>query len=588
MSFAIYRTKKLKSAGEIAGSLSHTYRTRETLNADQNRSHMNENSISTYSRCFQSIKNAIPEKHRKDAVLCIEHLITASPDFFKNIDLKKENDFFKKSLEFIKEKYGEKNVISHSIHRDETTPHLIVYVVPVDEKTGKLNAKKWLGGKAKLSQTQTEFANHVSEFGLERGLERSKARHKTIKEFYAEIQKPTPVFKNYSFKPLIFNDLPKIGLLETTSSYAKKLESAYSEIKEHTQKSFDKRINELNNKHKAEIDTYEVKLRNQIAKTDQLDSEVMRLYSYNSMYSKEIEKQKTEKTLLETAYKKQIDKIEREYSNISYVKQNDRAFFMELDKYAFQRAAQIKAEKEQKIKLEREQREREQREHAERSRLLEIQRREKELHLQHEHKQFVLNRKNERLNGGYINSLNEKYGKYKNDETRLALSKVVNRRIYPEPFENLPRDTILHVVHDIDMNDDLNKRHINGLLEKLKYINGLEKPFLYYIQNEKDPSVKSEEDRVSIFEAVLENIDNRLLNTHHSKKDEIEKLVEISDEVTKIYDKFFVLYIQRQELDLANADIIEKRYTASQSTERSVTHEKRKDHDNDSSNDYTP
>lgn len=217
---------------------------------------------------------------------------------------------------------------------------------------------------------------------------------------------------------------------------------------------------------------------------------------------------------------------------------------------------------------------------------MENQRREKELHLQQEHNQFVLNRKNERLYGAYINSLNEKYGKYKNDETRLALSKVVNRRIYPEPFENLPRNTILHVVHDIDMNDDLNKRHINGLLEKLKYINGLEKPFLYYIQNE-DPSVKSE-DRVSIFEAVLENIDNRLLNTHHSKKDEIEKLVEISDEVTKIYDKFFVLHIQRQALALANADIIEKQYTLSQSTERSVTHEKRKDHDNDSSNDYTP
>lgn len=572
--------------GEIGGSLSHTYRTRETLNADQNRSHMNENSIRTYDQCFRSIKNAIPEKHRKDAVLCIEHLITASPDFFKNIDLKTENDFFKKSLEFVKQKYGEKNVISHSIHRDETTPHLIVYVVPIDEKTGKLNAKKWLGGKAKLSQTQTEFANHVKEYGLERGLERSKARHKTIKEFYAEIQKPTPVFKNYSFKPLIFNDLPKIGLLETTSSYAKKLDSAYSEIKADTQKSFDKKINELNNKHKENLGTYEVKLRDEIRKNEQLEIEVMRLNKHNSLYLKEIENQKNEKTSLVAGHKKQIEKIEREYSNISYVKQHDRAFFMELDKYAFQRAAQLKAEKEQKIKLEREQREREQREHAERSRLLEIQRREKELHLQQEHNQFVLNRKNERLYGGYINSLNEKYGKYKNDETRLALSKVVNRRIYPEPFENLPRNTILHVVHDIDMNDDLNKRHINGLLEKLKYINGLEKPFLYYIQNE-DPSVKSE-DRVSIFEAVLENIDNRLLNTHHSKKDEIEKLVEISDEVTKIYDKFFVLYIQRQELDLANADIIEKRYTVSQSTERSVTHEKRKDHDNDSSNDYTP
>ena len=35
--------------------------------------------------------------------------------------------------------------------------------------------KKWLGGRSKLSQTQTEFANEVKHFGLERGLENSKS-----------------------------------------------------------------------------------------------------------------------------------------------------------------------------------------------------------------------------------------------------------------------------------------------------------------------------------------------------------------------------------------------------------------------------
>ena len=36
-------------------------------------------------------------------------------------------------------------------------------------------------GRAKLSQTQTDFANEVKSLGLERGLENSKARHKTLK-----------------------------------------------------------------------------------------------------------------------------------------------------------------------------------------------------------------------------------------------------------------------------------------------------------------------------------------------------------------------------------------------------------------------
>ena len=81
MSFAIYRTAKLKSMGEIGGSLSHTYRTRNTPNADESRIHLNEHSLETYNSCFDALKNAIPEKRRSNAVLCIEHLITASPDW---------------------------------------------------------------------------------------------------------------------------------------------------------------------------------------------------------------------------------------------------------------------------------------------------------------------------------------------------------------------------------------------------------------------------------------------------------------------------------------------------------------------------
>ena len=194
MSFAIYRTAKLKSMGEIGGSLSHTYRTRPTPNADENKLHLNKHIFETYNQCFDALKNAIPEKRRSNAVLCVEHLITASPDW-NGWGTEKESEFFKKSVEFLNKKYGKENVIACSIHRDETTPHLIVYIVPIDEKGG-LNAKKWLGGRSKLSQTQTEFANEVKHFGLERGLENSKARHKTIKQFYAEIEKPTPKLKN--------------------------------------------------------------------------------------------------------------------------------------------------------------------------------------------------------------------------------------------------------------------------------------------------------------------------------------------------------------------------------------------------------
>ena len=81
MSFAILRIQKLKSFADVGGSLSHNYRNRETLNADDARTHLNEHELDTNEKCMTAIRDRIPEKRRKDAVLCIEHLITASPEW---------------------------------------------------------------------------------------------------------------------------------------------------------------------------------------------------------------------------------------------------------------------------------------------------------------------------------------------------------------------------------------------------------------------------------------------------------------------------------------------------------------------------
>lgn len=188
MSYAILRTEKLKTMGNIAASLSHTYRTRPTHNADPNRTVNNEHDLKTAGQVMDGIKNRLPEKTRSNAVLCIEYLITMSPDW-SGLGTEKEADFFKRSVEWLKQRHGAENVISTSIHRDETTPHLVAYVVPIDLK-GKLNAREFLGGRAKLSKMQTDFHDQVKDLGLERGLEGSKARHTTIKDFYAEVQKP--------------------------------------------------------------------------------------------------------------------------------------------------------------------------------------------------------------------------------------------------------------------------------------------------------------------------------------------------------------------------------------------------------------
>lgn len=187
MSFAILRLEKLKTFADVGGSLSHNYRNRETLNADPQLSHLNEHDQQTHAICMSAIRDRIPENRRKDAVLCIEHLVTASPEW-SGWGTEKEAEFFEKSKKWLEEKYGKKNVISTTIHRDESTPHMVAYIVPLDEETGRLNAKKFIGGtRHVLSKMQTDFAKEVKELGLERGLEGSKAKHTRIKDYYAEI-----------------------------------------------------------------------------------------------------------------------------------------------------------------------------------------------------------------------------------------------------------------------------------------------------------------------------------------------------------------------------------------------------------------
>ena len=232
MSFAILRISKLKHFGNIGGSLAHNYRDRETHNADSDLSVMNEHSLENSDAVKNAITARLPEKRRSDAVLCIEHLITASPEW-EGWGTDQEQDFFERSRAWLEQKYGKDNVIATTIHRDETTPHLVAYVVPLDESTGRLNAKKWLGGKKLLSEMQTDFAKNVEEFGLDRGVEGSKSRHTSIKEYYAKVNeaenKPAINFEMPNF--------PKSELFESKEKYAERVvdvvvESIFEQIKE--------------------------------------------------------------------------------------------------------------------------------------------------------------------------------------------------------------------------------------------------------------------------------------------------------------------------------------------------------------------
>jgi hypothetical protein len=90
MAYAILRTAKLKSFGEIGGSLSHNYRTRPTPNPIRT-----PDNLTAFLSLFSDgwYKTTSTRKTRSNAVLCVEYLITASPEWSGWQNKEKEQDF---------------------------------------------------------------------------------------------------------------------------------------------------------------------------------------------------------------------------------------------------------------------------------------------------------------------------------------------------------------------------------------------------------------------------------------------------------------------------------------------------------------
>ena len=109
--FAILRTEKLKTFGNIGGSLAHNFRDIETPNADADRTIKNSHSLKSSAEVIDAIQLRLPEKRRSDAVLCIEHLITASSTW-DGWGTEKEHEFFESSKKWLEKQYCSKNVIA--------------------------------------------------------------------------------------------------------------------------------------------------------------------------------------------------------------------------------------------------------------------------------------------------------------------------------------------------------------------------------------------------------------------------------------------------------------------------------------------
>lgn len=195
MAYAICRVGKIKTTEGLAGSEGHTNRSQNTPNANPAR---------TNERLFgepgEGLVNLVLEKIgdqtiRKNAVLCVEFLLSASPEFFRPDEssragyweLEKLDQWKAANRDWLVERYA-KNLIRAELHLDEATPHIHAYVVPLDQKE-KLNCRAFLGGRKEMVELQTDYARAMEPLGLERGIQGSRAKHEDIQRYYGRVER---------------------------------------------------------------------------------------------------------------------------------------------------------------------------------------------------------------------------------------------------------------------------------------------------------------------------------------------------------------------------------------------------------------
>lgn len=98
---------------------------------------------------------------RKDAVTLCSWAVTAPQDLPED----KQADFFKGVYEWFSERYGEDNIVTAAVHRDETSPHMHLQFVPIIEDkdgTRRLCAKD-LETKRTLQTVHQKLEKHLTQ-----------------------------------------------------------------------------------------------------------------------------------------------------------------------------------------------------------------------------------------------------------------------------------------------------------------------------------------------------------------------------------------------------------------------------------------
>lgn len=195
MEFA-WNTQKNKMS-DIKGKEMEQEREGKISNPDINhdKTHLNYDLVESELNLYQRVKERVEQvrsvsRIQKNSVVDYSNIITVSKDQYEEWGLDKSKRYLQEVYNYFCQEFGKENVVSAKVHLDETTPHMHLHFVPVNQENGKLQARK-LMTPARINKIHTNAPKYLQEKGFdvvrgegktERSLEIHQYKAEKIKE----------------------------------------------------------------------------------------------------------------------------------------------------------------------------------------------------------------------------------------------------------------------------------------------------------------------------------------------------------------------------------------------------------------------
>lgn len=183
------RIQKIKSMQALRERERHNTRNKTVLNADNSKNIKIEGKVNLVPK-VQALEKQLNKinkrKTRKDAIRVIEILFTSDKQFFNRVD---GEQYFELCKDWLKETFGEFNILQSVIHLDEECEHMHCILTTV--KDNKFNYSAYVGGRQDLRALQDSFHKKVECLGLQRGQksEITQSKYTQTKEWHKKVQK---------------------------------------------------------------------------------------------------------------------------------------------------------------------------------------------------------------------------------------------------------------------------------------------------------------------------------------------------------------------------------------------------------------